>query len=145
MAVAWFVGDGEQAVCKHMPANVCPRKDGGWLDWEGSLCDPRRVLNNWRDNGRWWRVLKIPVDVLEVREGPGKKFLVRGGQRKLEHCRRKRTNRFGSAACREVLHTGFRIPAGLQMPIWPFGCHNFELLRTFCLLFLVCNSIFFPE
>lgn len=133
---------GCASICLHARA---PGRMEGWLDWEGSLCDPRSVLSNCRDNDRRWRVLKIPLGVLEVREGPGKKFLVRGGQGKLKHCRRKRTDGFGSAGCREVGHTGFRIPAGLQMPIWPFGCHNFELLRTFCLLSLVCNSIFFPE
>ena len=55
--------------------------------------------------------MKIPVDVLEVREGPGKKFLVRGGQRKLEHCRRKRTNRFGSAACKGGVAYWFQNPS----------------------------------
>ena len=69
----------------------------------------------------------------------------RGAWKKIPGKRRSEEAGALSAACREVLHTGFRIPAGLQMPIWPFGCHNFELLRTFCLLFLVCNSIFFPE
>lgn len=29
MAVACFVGDGEQGVCKHVPAYACPRTDGG--------------------------------------------------------------------------------------------------------------------
>lgn len=44
MAVACFVGDGEQGLCKHMSACVCPRKDGGVAGLGGIALRPQKCL-----------------------------------------------------------------------------------------------------